>query len=320
MISEARVWTREDIRYVKDAPNASTLLHGARVAPLPEDRAEEAGIDEEMERERRGIEMSKRRLSRLGFRGAEEDEKLPFPTLIKQVENKKEKVIYDLQEAIRQVKANAKANFKETVEIHVNLAPELRRTDLKVDSIASLPHGTGKAVKIAVFAEGSAAEEARATGADIVGGLEMVDGIKSGKEKVDFDVCVTTHQFVPHLQKLGSVLRSRMPSTKAGTVTDNVAKTVQEAKRVVKINKKDKGAVVHAGIGKVEFSEEALRENVGAFVNALLLAKPAGLKKSSKYAGYVNSVHICSTMGPGYPISMSSLSAAADLYNKMRPS
>ncbi|XP_052178404.1 uncharacterized protein LOC127792096 [Diospyros lotus] len=319
---ETRSWTREDIRYVKDIPKVSPVSYPSRVAPLPEDRAAEAEEEgkeevrvENLEKERKRIEADTRRRIRWDFRA--EEEKVPFPTLIKQV-SKKEKVIYDLQEAVRLIKANAKSSFNETVEIHVNLAAELRRTDLKLDGMASLPHGTGKAVKIAVFAEGSAADEARAAGADIVGSVELIEGIKNGSVKVDFDICITTHQFVQRLQKLGNVLRSRMPSTKAGTVTDNVAKTVKEAKRVVKINKKDKAAVVHAGIGKVSFTEEALCENVGAFVNALLLAKPAGLKKSSKYAGYVNSVHLCSTMGPGFPVSIQSLSLAADRYHKLQ--
>ncbi|CAL5336850.1 unnamed protein product [Camellia sinensis] len=340
------VWTREDIRYVKNIPKLSPVSYPSSrlVAPLPEDRMaedapapsdegqvkEERNKDAQLDRETVRIQADNRRF-RWALRGVEE-ERLPFPTLIKQQQQNKDKVIFDLQEAIRLVKksqercdmviqigkgrnalsvgsweaqngdkffhaslANAKANFNETVEVHVNLAAELRRTDLKLDGIATLPHGTGKAAKIAVFADGSAADEARAAGANVVGGVELVEEIKNGNVKAHFDICITTHQFVPRLQKLGNILKSRMPSTKAGTVTDDVAKAVREAKRLVKFNKKDKAAVVHVGIGKVSYSEEALRENIGAFVNALLAAKPAGLKKSSKYAGYVNSVHICST-------------------------
>ncbi|XP_058208653.1 uncharacterized protein LOC131321750 [Rhododendron vialii] len=324
---ETRAWTREDIRYVKDVPNVSPISYPTRVAPLPEDRVaeeggevgeEKKGVDEELAKEVSRIQEESRRVSRWGggLRGVEE-ERVAFPRIIKQ-EQKNKKVIYDLQEAIRLVKANAKKSFDETVEVHVNLAAELRRTDLKLDGVATLPHGTGKVVKVAVFAEGSAADEARAAGAAIVGGVELVEGIKSGTVKADFDICITTHQFVQRLQKLGNVLKSRMPSTKAGTVTDDVAKAVREAKRIVKLNKKDKAAVVHAGVGKVSFSEEALRENIGAFVNALLLAKPPGLKKSSKYAGYMNAVHICSTMGPGFPVSIQSLSIAADRYTRLQ--
>ncbi|KAI8558488.1 hypothetical protein RHMOL_Rhmol04G0097900 [Rhododendron molle] len=324
---ETRAWTREDIRYVKDVPNVSPISYPTRVAPLPEDRVaeeggevgeEKKGVDEELAKEVSRIQEESRRVSRWGggLRGVEE-ERVAFPRIIKQ-DQKNKKVIYDLQEAIRLVKANAKTSFNETVEVHVNLAAELRRTDLKLDGVATLPHGTGKDVKVAVFAEGSAADEARAAGAAIVGGVELVEGIKSGTVKADFDICITTHQFVQRLQKLGNVLKSRMPSTKAGTVTDDVGKAVRDAKRIVKLNKKDKAAVVHAGVGKVSFSEEALRENIGAFVNALLLAKPPGLKKSSKYAGYMNAVHICSTMGPGFPVSIQSLSIAADRYTRLQ--
>ncbi|XP_028092808.1 uncharacterized protein LOC114293002 isoform X1 [Camellia sinensis] len=324
-------WTREDIRYVKNIPKLSPVSYPSRlVAPLPEDRLaedapapsdegqvkEERNKDAQLDRETVRIQADNRRF-RWALRGVEE-ERLPFPTLIKQQQQNKDKVIFDLQEAIRLVKVNAKANFNETVEVHVNLAAELRRTDLKLDGIATLPHGTGKAAKIAVFADGSAADEARAAGANVVGGVELVEEIKNGNVKAHFDICITTHQFVPRLQKLGNILKSRMPSTKAGTVTDDVAKAVREAKRLVKFNKKDKAAVVHVGIGKVSYSEEALRENIGAFVNALLAAKPAGLKKSSKYAGYVNSVHICSTMGPGFSVSIQSLSIAADHYNRLQ--
>ncbi|XP_057474061.1 uncharacterized protein LOC130762437 [Actinidia eriantha] len=329
MNAEARAWTREDIRYVKDVPKISPVSYPSRVAPLPEDRSAVAVVeegeakeeekkkemDDQLGRETRRIRDDNRRIRWSGLRV--EEERLPFPTLIKQ-EQKKKKVVYDLHEAIRLIKANVEANFNETVEVHVNLAAELRRTDLKLDGIATLPHDIGKAVKIAVFADGSAADEAKAAGADVVGGVELIEGVQNGNVKADFDICITTHHFVPRLQKLGKVLKGRMPSTKAGTVTEDVAKVVREAKRIVKFNKKDKAAVVHAGIGKVSFSEEALRENIGAFVNALLLAKPAGLKKSSKYAGYMNSVHLCSTMGPGYPVSMQSLSIAVDRYSRLR--
>ncbi|XAR49535.1 hypothetical protein NMG60_11032772 [Bertholletia excelsa] len=317
---------------MKDMSKISPVSYPTRVAPLPEDNVAAASADGEgkeevakggeeskdgdwqFERERKRLEADKL-MTR--WRSKVEEEKVPFPTLIK-LDKKKEKVVYDLKEAIRLVKANAKANFIETVEIHANLTNELSRSHLKLDGAAVLPHGTGKTVKIAVFADGSAADDARAAGADVVGGVELVEGIKNGNIKVDFDICITTHQFVGRLQKLGSVLRRLMPSPKAGTVTDDVAKAVRESKRVVKIKKESKTAVVHAGIGKVNFSEEALHENIGAFVNSLLLAKPAGLKKSSKYAGYVNSVHICSSMGPGFPVSIQSLSIAADRYNRLQ--
>ncbi|CAK9168379.1 unnamed protein product [Ilex paraguariensis] len=144
---------------------------------------------------------------------------------------------------------------------------------------ASLPHGTGKAFRVAVFAEGAAADEARAAGADVVGGQELIEGIKNGTVKVDFDKCIATHQIMPLVGKqISKVLRRLTPNAKNGTVTNDISRVVREARRNIDF-KKDKSAIVHVGLGKVTFPEEALRENVGAFVNALLLAKPAGLKK-----------------------------------------
>ncbi|CAA2983694.1 50S ribosomal L1 [Olea europaea subsp. europaea] len=121
-----------------------------------------------------------------------------------------------------------------------------------------------------------------------------------------------------HVKKLSKILKQLMPDAKKGTVTNDISKTVKDAKAQSIVFKKDKTAIVHVGLGKVSYSEEALRENVGAFVNALLLAKPAGLKKSSKYAGYVDSFHICSTMGQYFPISIQSLSMAADHINRLQ--
>ncbi|KAK4420869.1 50S ribosomal protein L1 [Sesamum alatum] len=210
-------------------------------------------------------------------------------------------MIYDLKEAIRLVKANAKRNFDETFEVHVKMTPDLRRTDLKLSGFVRLPHGFGKTYRVAVFAEGAAAEEARDAGADIVGGPELVENIRTGQVKVDFDKCISTPSMMEHVKKLSRNLKQLMPDTKKGTLTNDISHSVKEAKEQ-----------------SVSFSEDALRENVGAFVNALLLAKPAGLKKSSKYAGYVDSFHVCSTMGPSFPISVQSLSMAADRFNRLQ--
>ncbi|KAL8131871.1 hypothetical protein AgCh_007687 [Apium graveolens] len=308
----AGMWSREDFRYVKDM--ASTVSYPSRVAPLPEDRKYESNESEE------NLEMRKReseeRVRKRVFRIYEE--KLPFPTLIKQEGEKmmKEKVVYDLKEAIHLLKANTKCKFDETLEAHVKMTPDLRRTDLKLIGTASLPHGTGKPVRIAVFAEGGAADEARAAGADIVGGEDLIEGIKNGSIKVDFDKCISTPQLMSRVSKeISKILRRSTPNAKDGTVTTDLSRVVREAKQNVNF-RKDKSAIVHVGLGKISFSEDALRENVGAFVNALLLAKPAGLKKSSKFAGYVGTFHLCSTMGRSYPISIQSLSIAADRYNK----
>lgn len=306
----------------------SPVSYPSRVAPLPEDRVKVGEEDkrdrnEELERERRRIEEDRRR-GVLRYRKEDEvEENLPFPRVIK-VENadqnskKKGKMIYDLKEAIRLVKTNAKRNFDETFEVHVKMTPDLRRTDLKLSGFVRLPHGFGKTYRVAVFAEGAAAEEARDAGADIVGGPELVENIRTGQVKVDFDKCISTPSMMEHVKKLSRNLKQLMPDTKKGTLTNDISRSVKEAKEQSVLFKKDKTAIVHVGLGKVSFSEDALRENVGAFVNALLLAKPAGLKKSSKYAGYVDSFHVCSTMGPSFPISVQSLSMAADRYNRLQ--
>ncbi|KAG8364757.1 hypothetical protein BUALT_Bualt18G0032000 [Buddleja alternifolia] len=139
-----------------------------------------------------------------------------------------------------------------------------------------------------------------------------------GALKVDFDKCIATPSMMEHVKKLSKKLKQLMPDYKKGTLTNDISRTVKEAKEQSVLFKKDKTAIVHVGLGKLSFPEDALRENVGAFVNALLLAKPAGLKKSSKYAGYVDSFHICSTMGASYPITVQSLSMAADRYNRLQ--
>ncbi|XP_068665556.1 uncharacterized protein [Aristolochia californica] len=324
--SERRSFTREEIRYVKDTPSVSPVSYPARVAPLPEDRVseeasagasqeEEKKENEQLERERRRIEAQ----ARLSRALKSEDANVPFPTLI-QVEKKKQKAVLDLQEAIKEVKANAKRNFDETVEAHVNLGVDPRRGDQMVRGATTLPHGTGKNVRVAVFAEGKAAEEAKAAGADVVGGDELIEEIKNGGGKLNFDKCISTPTFMPRLGKVARILgpRGMMPNPKLGSVTSDVATAVKEAKCGRVDFKIDKTAIVHAGIGKVSFSDEVLRENIGAFVNALLLAKPVGLKKTSKYAGYVNNFTLSSTMGPGFPVSIQSLSIAADQYTRQQ--
>ncbi|CAI9784381.1 unnamed protein product [Fraxinus pennsylvanica] len=326
-----RTWTRDEMRYIKDVPLISPVSYPSLVAPLPEDRVkvEEEGSkneSDELERERRRIDDEKRNvmMGRRRVLGEEqEDDNVAFPTLIK-VENddknskKKRKVIYDLKEAIRSIKGDKSRNFDETLEAHVKMTPELRRTDLKLNGFVRLPHGFGKTYRVAVFAEGAAADEARDAGADIVGGPELVENIRSGEIKINFDKCIATPSMMEHVKKLSKNLKQLMPDAKKGTVTNGITKTVKDAKAQSIVFKKDKTAIVHVGIGKVSYSEEALRENVGAFVNALLLAKPAGLKKSSKYAGYVDSFHICSTMGRSFPISIQSLSIAADRFNRLQ--
>ncbi|KAL4558976.1 hypothetical protein LXL04_031103 [Taraxacum kok-saghyz] len=321
---EARGWSREDVRFVKDLSSLPAVSYPKRVAPLPEDKMQDADgeverTNEEMEAERMKIEAENRVMRRV-FRV--EEQKVPFPSLIKVEQPQKskgQKVVHDLKEAVQLVKANAKRNFDETLEAHVKLAVDLRRTDLKLTGSLSLPHGSGKALRVAVFAEGAAADEARAAGADMVGGDDLIQSIKNGSINLkEIDKCIAIPQLMPRIGKeISKKLNRLTPNARDGSVTTDVSRAVKEAKKNINF-KKDKSAIVHVGLGKVSFSEEALCENVGAFVNALLVAKPAGLKKSSKYAGYVTTFHICSTMGPSYPVSIQSLSMAADRYTKLQ--
>ncbi|KAK1433354.1 hypothetical protein QVD17_10264 [Tagetes erecta] len=321
--TEPRGWSREDVRFFKDFNPLSGVSYPNRVAPLPEDKmmqdGEREGTSEEMEVERRRIEAENRVMRRM-FRV--EEQPVPFPTLLKAEQRtnaKGQKVVHDLKEALQLVKANAKRNFDETLEAHVKLAVDLRRTDLKLTGSLSLPHGSGKALRVAVFAEGAAADEARAAGADMVGGEDLIEGIKNGSINIkEIDKCIAMPQLMPRIGKeISKKLNRLTPNARDGSVTTDISRAVKEAKKNITF-KKDKSAIVHVGLGKVSFTEEALCENVGAFVNALLLAKPAGLKKSSKYAGYVTTFHICSTMGPSFPVSIQSLSIAADRYTKLQ--
>ncbi|VAI77307.1 unnamed protein product [Triticum turgidum subsp. durum] len=233
--------------------------------------------------------MNAERARRSVFGVPVEEETVPYPSLIP-VAKRPQKVAIDLVDALREIKTSAnekKRNFTETVEAHVMLGVDPRRGDQMVRGAITLPHGTGKTVRVAVFAEGPAAEEARAAGADVVGG-----------GKLSFDKCIATPMFMPRLSKVARILgpRGLMPNPKLGSVTNDVFGAVKAAKSGRVDFKIDKTAIVHVGLGKINFSEESLRENIGAFVNALLLAKPVGLKKTSKYVGYVKKFTLSSTV------------------------
>ncbi|XP_054811265.1 50S ribosomal protein L1, chloroplastic isoform X2 [Prosopis cineraria] len=257
-----RAWTREDIRYVKDAPSISPVSYPLRVAPLPEDKATagaEAGKDdgtkanEEIDKESRKIRADDQ-LKRRVIRVAEEEKvRVPFPTLMK-VKQKEKPPIFDLTEAIRQVKANAKAKFDETVEVHVRLAIESKRTELAVRGTMILPHGAPKAVSVAVFAEGADAEEARAAGADIVGGKELIEEIANGNNKLRVDKCFSTPGMAPHLGKIAQYLRKRrlMPDKKLGTLTNDIPGQLKELRQGRVEFKMESKSIVHAGIGKLQ--------------------------------------------------------------------
>ncbi len=206
-----------------------------------------------------------------------------------------------VEEAVRLVKENATAKFDETVEIAVNLGVDPRHADQMVRGVVSLPNGTGKNVRVAVFARGDKAEEAKAAGADIVGAEDLMETIQQGK--IEFDRCIATPDMMPIVGRLGKILgpRNLMPNPKVGTVTMDVADAVKKAKAGEVQFKVEKAGVVHAGIGKASFDEDKLVENVRAFVDAVQKAKPAGAK-----GAYMKKVSLSSTMGPGVSVDIAS--------------
>ncbi len=206
-----------------------------------------------------------------------------------------------VEEAVALVKANAKAKFDETIEIAMNLGVDPRHADQMVRGVVSLPNGTGKTVRVAVFARGPKADEATAAGADIVGAEDLMETVQGGT--IDFDRCIATPDMMPIVGRLGKVLgpRNLMPNPKVGTVTMDVADAVKNAKGGEVQFKAEKAGVVHAGVGKASFDEAKLVENVRAFVEAVQKAKPAGAK-----GAYMTKISISSTMGPGVSISVDS--------------
>lgn len=206
-----------------------------------------------------------------------------------------------VEDAVALVKSNAAAKFDETVEIAVNLGVDPRHADQMVRGVVGLPNGTGKAVRVAVFARGPKAEEAQAAGADIVGAEDLMETVQSGK--IDFDRCIATPDMMPIVGRLGKVLgpRNLMPNPKVGTVTMDVAEAVKAAKGGEVQFKVEKAGVLHAGVGKASFDADKLVENVRAFMGAVAKAKPAGSKGT-----YMKKVSLSSTMGPGVSIDVSS--------------
>ncbi|MDF1671130.1 MAG: 50S ribosomal protein L1 [Roseovarius sp.] len=204
-----------------------------------------------------------------------------------------------VEEAVALVKGSAKAKFDETVEIAMNLGVDPRHADQMVRGVVGLPNGTGKNVRVAVFARGPKAEEAQAAGADIVGAEDLMEIVQGGK--IDFDRCIATPDMMPVVGRLGKVLgpRNLMPNPKVGTVTMDVADAVKAAKGGEVQFKVEKAGVVHAGVGKASFDEGKLVENVRAFINAVAKAKPSGTK-----GAYVKKISLSSTMGPGVNIDV----------------
>ena len=210
--------------------------------------------------------------------------------------------LYSLDEAVSLVKERSKTKFDETVEVAINLGVDPRHADQMVRGVCVLPNGTGKNVKVAVFARGDKAEEAKAAGADIVGAEELVQEVQGGK--IDFDRCIATPDMMPLVGRLGKVLgpRGLMPNPKVGTVTPDVKAAVNDAKGGAVQFRVEKAGIVHAGVGKVSFSEEAISQNVKALIDAVQKAKPTGAKGS-----YLKRIAVSSTMGPGVKIDLSSV-------------
>ncbi len=202
-------------------------------------------------------------------------------------------------EAVALVKGSASAKFDETVEIAMNLGVDPRHADQMVRGVVGLPNGTGKTVRVAVFARGAKADEAQAAGADIVGAEDLMEIVQGGK--IDFDRCIATPDMMPIVGRLGKVLgpRNLMPNPKVGTVTMDVADAVKAAKGGEVQFKAEKAGVVHAGVGKVSFDEAKLVENIQAFIDAVAKAKPSGAK-----GAYMKSIALSSTMGPGVTIDV----------------
>lgn len=204
-----------------------------------------------------------------------------------------------VEEAVALVKGQATAKFDETVEIALNLGVDPRHADQMVRGVVSLPNGTGKSVRVAVFARGPKAEEAQAAGADIVGAEDLMEAIQGGT--IDFDRCIATPDMMPIVGRLGKILgpRNLMPNPKVGTVTMDVKAAVDAAKGGEVQFKAEKAGVVHAGVGKASFDEAKLVENVRAFVEAVQKARPAGAK-----GAYMKKIALSSTMGPGVTVDV----------------
>ena len=204
-----------------------------------------------------------------------------------------------IEEAVKLVKSNATAKFDETIEIAMNLGVDTRHADQMVRGVVGLPNGTGKSMRVAVFARDAKAQEAKDAGADIVGAEDLMETVQAGT--IDFDRCIATPDMMPIVGRLGKVLgpRNLMPNPKVGTVTVDVTEAVKAAKGGEVQFRAEKGGVVHAGIGKASFDESQLVENVKAFIDAVAKAKPSGSKGS-----FMRGITLSSTMGPGVTVSL----------------
>jgi large subunit ribosomal protein L1 len=212
---------------------------------------------------------------------------------------------YPLEEAVKLIKERAKAKFDETIEIAMNLGVDPRHADQMVRGVVTLPNGTGRTQRVAVFARGAKADEARAAGADVVGAEDLVEIVQKGE--INFDRCIATPDLMPLVGRLGKVLgpRGMMPNPKVGTVTMDVKSAVEAAKGGAVEFRVEKAGIIHAGIGKASFDDGKLIENIKAFADAVAKAKPSGAKGT-----YIQRVAISSTMGPGVKVDPSSVLSA----------
>ena len=204
-----------------------------------------------------------------------------------------------VEEAVTLIKKNAKAKFDETVDISINLGVDPRHADQMVRGTVSLPNGTGKTVRVGVFARGAKADEATAAGADVVGAEDLMETVQSGK--IEFDRCIATPDMMPIVGRLGKVLgpRNLMPNPKVGTVTMDIEAAVNNAKGGEVQFRVEKAGVVHAGVGKASFGEKELVQNIQAFIDAVSKAKPSGTK-----GAYMKKIAVSSTMGPGVSLDL----------------
>jgi large subunit ribosomal protein L1 len=210
--------------------------------------------------------------------------------------------LYPLDQAVKMVKERAKAKFDETIEVAMNLGVDPRHADQMVRGVCNLPNGSGRSVRVGVFARGAKADEARAAGADVVGAEDLVEKVQGGE--IDFDRCIATPEMMPLVGRLGKVLgpRGLMPNPKVGTVTMDVAGAVRGAKGGAVEFRVEKAGIVHAGVGKASFPADKLVENIKAFADAVQKAKPSGAKGS-----FVQRIAVTSTMGPGVKVDPSSV-------------
>ena len=213
---------------------------------------------------------------------------------------------YTVEEAVKLVKERAKAKFDETIEVAINLGVDPRHADQMVRGVVSLPNGTGRKLRVAVFAKGPKADEARAAGADIVGAEDLAEKVQKGD--IDFERCIATPDMMGVVGRLGKVLgpRGLMPNPKVGTVTMDVTTAIKDAKGGAVEYRVEKAGIVQGGVGKASFDEKALVENVRSFVDSVAKAKPQGAKGT-----YMKRISISSTMGPGVKVSLGSVGVQA---------